>query len=453
MRKKIKTKIKKENNFCPKVLFYATNPTLFRTTLIGNLYEVSQVYPVILLIGKVDSETEKVLYNKKLFPKLQKIIFCEEPFYGKVLIKNNRLYGTIKKAVENYKPDIVISDVDTYPGSLYLMRFAKKIGAVTIAIQSGFQVTDGENLYLWSCLMNSYLKMPNFLPFSVRLFFVKIKKYLGHFFYYWLLPLTVGETPFKGKTSFVFWKISAGLRDADYSIVFSKREYNLCIKDGVPAEKVFTLSHSLERKNTKKFFGKVYLSKNRAKVDVKTLTLMWPSGEISLKSNDYSLISEKEMQKNRVEIVALIANILKEWRIFIKPHPLVQSTQEIKRSFEFISDCVEVVEPSEPADKYIEMSNIIVGIAPSSTTLFTASLQCPEKIILSLNLNQEFLGDSYKDFNGIEYIDSEKKLLNTLRLIRDNKYCKEYKRQSESDFPNTIEMLNSLYKKSKMIKI
>jgi len=453
MRKKNKTKIKKEDNFCPKVLFQATNPMLFRTTLIGNLYEISQVYPVVLLIGKVDSETEKVLYNKKLFPKLQKIIFSEEPFCGKILVKNHRLYKTIKKVVENYKPDIVISDVDTYPGSLYLMRFAKKIGAVTIAIQSGFQVTDGENLCLWSCLMNSYLKMPNFLPFSVRLFFVKLKKHLGHFFYYWLLPLTVGEMPFRGKTSFVFWKISAGLRDADYSIVFSKREYDLCVKDGVPAEKIFILSHSLKRKAAKIFFEKVYLSKNRAKVDIKTLTLMWPSGEIALKSNNYSLISEKEMQKNRIEIVALITNILKEWRIFIKPHPLVRSTKEIKETFEPISDCVTVVEPSEPADKYIEMSNVIVGIAQASTTLFTASLQCPEKIILSLDLNQEFLGDSYKDFNGIEYIDSEKKLLDTLRLIRDNKYCKEYKRQSESDFPNTIEMLNSLYKKSKMIKI
>ncbi len=453
MRKKIKTKIKKEDNFCPKVLFQATNSMLFRTTLIGNLYEISQVYPTVLLIGKIDPETKKLLYNKKLFPKLQKIVFIEEPFYGKILIKNSRLHRTIKKVVKSYKPDIVISDVDTYPGSLYLMRFAKKIGAVTIAIQSGFQVTDGENLCLWSCLMNSYLKMPNFLPFSVRLFFVKLKKHLGHFFYYWLLPLTVGETPFKGKTSFVFWKISAGLRDADYSIVFSKREYNLCIKDGVPAEKVFTLSHPLERKNTKKFFEKVYFSKNNPKIDTKFLTLMWPSEKIGFKQNSYSLISKQEIEKTRIEIVTLITKILDEWKIFIKPHPLVQSTTEIKKTFEPISDCVTVVEPSEPADKYIEISDVIVGLSPASTTLFTASLQSPEKIILSLDLNQEFLGDSYKDFNGIEYINSKEKFLNTLRLICDNKYYKKYKIQSESDFPNTIEMLNSLYEKSKMIKI
>jgi len=442
--KQIETKTKQ------KVLFRAINPALFRTTLIGNLYEISQVYPTVLLLGgKIDSETEKILHNKGLFPQLQKIIFLEEPFYGKVFIKNSRLHRIIKEIIESHKPDIIISADDTYPGSLYLMRFAKKIGALTVVIQSGFQIAEGEKLYLWSCLMNSYLKMPNFLPFSIRLFLVKLKKYLGYFFYYWLLPLTVGEMPFRGKTSFAFWKISAGLRGADYSIVFSKREYNLCIKDGVPAKKLFILSHPLKRDTAQNFFKEAYFSNtlNKQGTNSKTLTVMWSDEKIGFNKNDYSLISKEEIEKNKIKIITLIVETLKEWRIFIKPHPSAQNVSEIKRIFEPISNYITVTNPSEPADKYIEMSNVIVGIPLSSTTLFTASLQCPEKIILSLDLNQEFLGDSYKDFNGIEYINNEDKFLNILKLIRDNKYQKKPKVQSESDFSNTIEMLNSLYKK------
>lgn len=104
-----------------------------------------------------------------------------------------------------------------------------------------------------------------------------------------------------------------------------------------------------------------------------------------------------------------------------------------------------IVNPFEPADKYIEMSNVIVGIPPASNTLFTASLQCPEKIILFLDLKHEFLGDSYKDFNGIKYIDNEKEFIDVLNLIRDNKYCKKYGTESNSSFSDTNKLLDYIY--------
>ncbi len=437
-------KMKKDKDY-PRVLFRAINPVLFRTTSIGHLYEISQVYPTVLLTEKIDSETEKILYSKRLFPKLQKIIFTEEPFYDRALIKNNRLYRTIKKVVETYRPDIVVSTEDVYPGSLYLMRFAKKTGALTIAIQSGFQITDGKKLYLWSCLMNSYLKMPGFLPFSVRLFFVRLKKYLGYFFYYWILPLTVGEMPFPGKTSFVFWKISAGLRDADYSIVFSKRDYDLSVKDGVSPEKLFVIGHPLEHKSTKRFFEKSYFSQNREKENSRTLTIMLSCEKIGFKKGNYSLIPEEKMRKNKAKIIKLITEILTDWKIFIKPHPDIKNVSEARNFFGFVPDNVSIVEPSEPADKYIKMSDVIIGMPPPSTTLFTASLQCPEKILLSLDLNNEFLGDTYKNFNGIEYINSEKKFIDVLNLIRNNEYSKERGVDKNSTFPNINELLDYIY--------
>ena len=56
-------KTKKENQFY--VIFRATNPILFRSTSIGYLYEIAQKYPVALLTEELDSETKKILSNKK----------------------------------------------------------------------------------------------------------------------------------------------------------------------------------------------------------------------------------------------------------------------------------------------------------------------------------------------------------------------------------------------------
>jgi len=64
----------KNKDTCKKIIFYTSTPRNFRTTLIGYLYEICQVYPVILLCEELDFETEEILRNKELFPKLEKII-------------------------------------------------------------------------------------------------------------------------------------------------------------------------------------------------------------------------------------------------------------------------------------------------------------------------------------------------------------------------------------------
>ena len=97
-----------------------------------------------------------------------------------------------------------------------------------------------------------------------------------------------------------------------------------------------------------------------------------------------------------------------------------------------------------------------MGMPPaSSITLYTASLICPEKPILSLDFENELLGDGYKDFNGVEYIDNEEKFINILELIRDNKYRKHYHPQEEAqkvqwkekNFSSFLELLEYLFNK------
>lgn len=402
---------------------------------------------MVLLTEKLDSHTEKVLSDKSLFPGLEKVIFFESPFHGNIFAKNYRLCRIMKKTIGTYRPDIVVSHTDTWPAEMYAMRFAKKNAATTVAIQSGFKIAGQHKLLLWSFLMNAQSKMPKFLPFSVRIFLVKLKKLAGYMLYHWILPLLAGEMPFFGKTSFVFWHESPGLRQADYSVVFSKRDAEICVKDGVSPNKIRILGHPLEHEATKSFFEKAYFSKNKEMKNQKMLTIMWSDDKIGFTEENHALIPEKKMQENRVHVVRLISEKLADWNIIIKPHPSIKSASKIKEFLGEIAENVFIANPADPADMYIERSSCIVGMPPPSTTLFTAVKQDPEKIVLSLNLNNEFVGDSYKNFDGIEYIDSEEKFIEILNSIKNNTYKKERSIAVEFDFSDTGKLIQHVYDK------
>ena len=452
----INEKIKKEIVSYPKVIFYTGNPYIFRTGLIGYLYEISQLYPVILLSEKLDLETEEALKNRELFPKLEEIIpvnYFTLPRMN-LFSKNRYLYNLAKNVIQKYKPDIVVSTNDLCLFELYLMRFAKRINSLKITIQPS-NIRDSVSITKWVDLINANLRFPPFLPFKLRLFLVKCRKYFGHFLYYWILPLSVGEKPFFGKSSYILRKGNSGMRDADYQIVFSKRDYDIYLKDGVPAKKLYILPHPLARK-TKEFFRKVYFNKfKKYKGDTKVISLMLPEDTaLGFEKENFSLISKKKREKTWIEIIKLINKILSGWKIYVKPHPDTKNFNQIKENFKSLSENIKVVNPQEPADKYIEIGDIIIGLPLSaSTALFTASLQCSEKPIISLDFHQEFLGDYYKDFEGIEYIDSEKSFIDILKLIRNNKYKKKQgglKKEElrGKEFSDTVELLEYLFQKN-----
>ena len=426
-----------------KILFRVANPALFRTSLIGDLYEICQCWPAVLLTEKLDKSTERIVEDKRLFPELKKIIYYQEPFHGNIMAKNYRLHRVVRKLMREFNPDIVVSADDFYPAGLYLAREAKRKGALTVALQSGLKLADGKSLCLWSCLANSNKNFPGFLPLALRMALVKIKKYLGHLFYYWVLPLTVGEVPFRGRSSFVFWKESSGLRGADYSVVFSKRDYDIYAKDGVNPEKLIILGHPLAREKAGKIFKKVLSGPGGE--DRKIATVMWPSENLGFQKSNYSLIPERRVRKTREKLISLLSKELAGWKIFIKPHPLISDAEKLKENLESKFCQLTVADPAEPADKYIKMSSLIVGVPPASTTLFTAALQCPGKMILSVDLNKEFLGDSFKKFSAIEYVDNEEDLAKLLRSVEKGKFKK--KASSPKEESSITEVLDSLSKK------
>ncbi|MDO8435954.1 MAG: hypothetical protein Q7S82_01015 [bacterium] len=408
------------------ILFYTSKNFIFRSGIIGYLYEICQVYSVILLSEELDEETDGLIRDKKLFPKLEKIIPVRQ-YSGKkmnLFSRNRYLCGLAENVIFKRRPDILMTISDTHSiFDLYLMRFAKRIKAIKIAVQSS-NMENNTIVKKYIDLENANIRFPLFLPLWFRIFLMNLRKYAGHFLYYWLLPLTVGERPFFGKVGHILWMGCSGRKGADYQTVFSKRDYDIHVQDGVPAKKIYIVTHPVLGK-AKEFFEKIFLkSAKRGNDDKKIITFIWPAEEIGFRRLNYSLISKEENQNIRKEIISLTAKILQDWKIFLKPHPDIVDLKEIKDIFKSISDLVEITDQLDPIDKYLEISDVIVGIPPCSTAIFTAFLQYPKKPLLTIDLSREVFGDSYKDFGGIEYIDNKEKFTEILELIRDNKYRK-----------------------------
>ena len=443
-------KMEKENTNYPRVLIQSGQPRGFRGSTIASLYEIAQVYPVILLSEELDSETEKLLHDKKLFPKLEKIIPYRQ-FTGagaNPLFKNSyKHYKLAKKVIEEYKPDIILAG-DTYLLQLYLGRFAKKLKPVIHFATQGTLFVDPKDSRLRAYLLSAYLRTPSFLPFFLRMFLVKCRKLFAHFIYYWILPLMIGEKPFLGKSSAILWTGAAGIRSCDYFLVYSRKDVDLAIKAGVLPEKVYILPPPLAREKTKQFFEKTFFSNSikEYKSKEKTVTIMYSGDEIGFKKNNHSLISKQEMEKTLLDIVNSVSKTLEGWKIFVKPHPDTQNMEDLKQKVESVSPNITVTNPSDSADKYIEISDVIIGPSPASTTLFTASLQSKDKIILSLDFDEELCGDLFENSEGIEYIKDEGKFLSVLKEIKEGRFSRQKEKEKSvaietKEFSSIIEAL------------
>jgi len=435
-----------------RVLFYTHIARHFRATHIGYLYQLCQRYPVVLLSEKLDSKTEEILSNKKLFPKLEKIIpVSQYETGGSILGKNKELCRLAKEVIKKYKPDVAVV-TGAFLLESYLRRFAKDSGALTIA-NIGPVLFHNINEYThYRILRNVYQNMSFSQLFQARILFAKFKKHVGHFLYHWLFPLVVGEKPFIKEPSSIFWWDFSRTGGVDYYFVFSKKNYDDFVRFGIPSQKLCILDHPLQDE-TRKFFEEIYFTEfsDKDKKKEKILTIMWPEAAIGFKKNDYSLIPAEVMEKYRLKVVRLISQALKGWKIFIKPHPMTKEYpgeyQRLVSHTRPISNRIEVIDPLEPADRYIESSDVIVGFPPVSNTIFATTVQCPEKPILSLDLQHELLGDYYKNSDVVEYIDNEGKLGKVLTEIYDNTYTKRYfssgskKLEGFSDMVDLLEFL------------
>lgn len=432
----------------PKILFYIANPYVFRSGPVGYLYDICQEFPVVFLSEKLDPETEKILTDKKFFPKLEKIIPFRQ-FTGEkrnLFQKNIYFYKTAKEILEKERPEIIVCSSDTHSlFEMYLMRFAKKKNILRLAVQTA-NVGDNKVIEQRVNLTNAYLRFPQRLPSGIRRQMVKIRKYFGHILYYWIMPLVVGEMPFFGKSSYILYKGNSGMRDSSFQTVFSRKDYKIFLQDGVPAEKLRILFHPLATK-TRKFFQEAFWQNVRKNSGQKAIVVLLPEDKIGFKRQDNSLISEQEVFAARKEIMDFVAKTLEDWIIYFKPHPDIVDVQGFLLPFAYFGDRIKIIDKNEPLDKYIEISDAILELPlAAGTALFTAALQCPEKPVISVDLHQEILGDYYKYAFGIEYVNNLSDLSDLLQQIKYGTFRKKKDMTILEEKNNTFETMAEFLK-------
>ncbi len=433
-----------------RVLFYTHSPRAFRTTLIGHLYEICQAYHTVLLAEKLDPETESAIRDRALFPRLDEVVPIRQ-FSGprmNLFARNRYLFNLAREVVKRYPPDVVItgSDMDSL-FELYLLRFARRTKALRVAIQSTIGVVSAQRSALLVDLTNAYTRFPRSLPLALRLVLVRWRKRLGHVLFYWLLPLMVGEVPLWGKSSHILRKGKSGMRDVDFQVVFSQNELETFQHDGVPVKRLRILSHPLCRK-ARYIFQRAFLDKVRSsKNGQDPILVILPESGVGFRRDDYSAITKEERETAWADIIGLVTKLFHDRKILVKPHPDIPDPGWIRTRFEKVSPNAEVLDPQEPVDRYVERAEFVLGLPLSaSTALFTASMQCPEKAILSLDLHQELMGDLYRDFEGVEYVESREHLVGVLGALRDGKRFSRtgQDRRRPEGWSGTVELLQSV---------
>lgn len=425
------------------ILFYTSISRSFRTTLVGHLYEICKAYPVILLAEELDTDLQKLINDKSLFPQLEAVIPVHQHTgtQNGLLAQHRYLSSRAKELVQRYNPKAVITANDLYPFEIYLLRAARKIGAKTISIQAGMAV-ESSIIKRWLNAEAAYSLPLKFLPLYLRVRFIQTKKLLQHFLVYYLLPVLSGNLPFFGKSSFILGTGTAGKR-ADYQVVLGKRDYEIHLKDGVSKEKLLVLTHPYLR--NKKIFNFLSPARRSSKKE-KSVAVMVPSDiKVGFRKKDFSPIPMLKRKREWRDLVNIIQQSLPGWKIYLKPHPATKKISDLQRVFIKVPDTV-LLDPEIPAEIPMANADLIIGLPLStSTTLFTASLRWQDTPIISLDTEEEFTGDYYKNFPGVDYVTRKSDLEKQLKLIGEGKYQKSVPPPSggltQEGFKNSIELV------------
>ena len=430
-----------------KIVFYTHTPRSFRTTLIYYLYEVAQVHSVVVVAHQdLDQEALRLIGEKSLFPGVEKVVSLGEglrPNSG-IISRHSHFFCLVNELIDQHKPNVAIASSDWHSLiEMQLFRRARRHAVLNVTIQDTNQ-SKAEDESRWINLMNVYLRTPAGLPSWIRFSIVNVRKYIGHFFYYWWLPILAGVKPFWGFSSFVLYRGASGSRESDCHVVFSERSKQYYLESGIPGKKLKVLEHPLKRGVNPNLF-ETLVGDPVKKEEKKIVVVLFPGIPIGF-GKDYSLISTQKRMQVHVEIVSAIVDLLVGWRIQIKPHPDTKNLDQFVRNAKMGSEQFEIIDPQEPVDRYFQFADAVIELPMSnSTALFTAALQRPDIPVVSTDLHHEYRGDFYKDHQvGVEYVDSTDRLRHLLMDIASGAYKRPAENtdtlesQGASDLPGLL---------------
>lgn len=415
----------------PRILFYTHSARAFISSLIGHLYEIVQEYPVILLTESLHEGYADLLRDRQRFPKLERVETVNGLGFSlrTLLWSNRRWHRLARNMIRQTQPTLVVTENDMSSlFDMYLLREAKKSGAKCLTIQAMSQPADVE--------MQKFMELRHIyregvcvsgLKRNFRVIGNRSRKRMGHYLVHYLLPWLAGERGLRGRSSYVLRKGASGLRDSDLNLVPTPLDFRTHVAMGISAKRLAVLPHPLLRVPHRLYFVDPEDAQPSAQLNgQESILVLLPSEPLGFHRHDYALIGREQRRQTRLAIIHLLCEQFPTWRVIVKPHPDCGTLEEVRDYLGAVVEAVTVVSPSMPVEPYLKVCDVILDLPLSNTTaLFTAACACPDKPIISANVDDEFYGDHYKNFPGVDYVDSMQELEALLHTIRAGTYQKK----------------------------
>ena len=414
-----------------KILFYTHSDRAFTSSLIGHLYEIAQEYPVVLLSEPLHRDYLALLQDRTVFPLLERVeIVSGLGSSLRELIRNNRKWHRlIREELERAKPDLVITENDMSSlFDMYLLRQAKKRGVKCLTIQAMAQVEDIQMQQLVElCDVYRGGVECSRLQRAWRRVASRGRKRLGHVLVHFLLPWLAGERALRGRSSYILRRGASGLRDGDLNLVPTRRDFDIYRAMGIPARKLAVLPHPLFRVPHRLYFPEAQLLPGAAEFNGRSsILVLLTNVRVGFRRCDHALIGQEQRRQTRHQIIQLVRERFPDCPIVIKPHPDCGTVEAVRDYLGAMAEAVTIVPPSLPVEPYLKVCDVILDLPLSvTTTLFTAACAYPNKPIISANVDNEFYGDHYKNYPGVDYVESMQELEALLHTIRAGTYQKK----------------------------
>jgi hypothetical protein len=389
-----------------KAIFYPGPIHLFWTTGIYYLYLISKRYEVTLVLENCSIDNEKKIIE--VCKHRLKDVFHLETKYN--LLRHKYYRETAYNLVGSVNPDIIFINDDQNVFNTYLLRATKKKGCVSICYQTG--TMEGKRRYNWglfcgadACNMADKYK----LPYFISLLLTKLIQHSRHIWHYYCAPLLAGERPFTGKSSAYLSKGRSGMRDGDCFVVFSEREKNICISDGLCADKIIILSHPIESVD-RSMIEELWNIKNANKTKQdkeKTVLILLPhvENDFCVERETGQIISKERIYESWETIMSSTLNKYPNAIVWLKMHPGAnlnsKTTKWLLKDFIRYRN-IEIVSNDVDGMQYAVNADIIIG--ETSTLLYTVSRAFEDKDVISFDLLKRRLGDAYKGDRKICYV-------------------------------------------------
>ena len=413
-----------------RILFYPHSARAFSSSLIGHLAELSRDFSVVLLTESLHPSYARILEDRSLFPNLVRVEYLPRPGYSVLeLVCHNRKWHRLAQGlVREIRPQVVVTENDMSSLlDMYLLRAAKKSGAACLTIQGMAQIADTkmQRFIELSYIYRGYIE-PGPSQRLWRTMKYRSRKWLGHFLVHYLMPWSLGTRALRGDSSYVLRKGASGLRDSDLNLVPTLQAWQAHTDSGVPDAKLALLPHPLTRVSHGLYFVDLETTGLPTRIAPRpSVLVLLTSVPTGFRSHDYSLIDRQRRRQTRLDILRLVRQFLPAWQILVKPHPDCGTLEEVRQYLADVNQEITLLPPSVPVEPYLKDCDAIIDLPLSvTTTLFTAACAFPKKPIISANVDDEFYGDLYRGFPGVDYVASMAELKQLLQEIADGSYRK-----------------------------